>query len=140
MPYHPSSREIVTLKSLFRAREDVFAIHWTTGNRSGYMPARPYDPYLYRIQKIKGSSPNLSGNFISLTDEQIAGHLNGEKLIGVYPLLRDNTSWFIAADFDKENWSKACRSVPKNKRVVYILKKTRKTLDSIKLTKSKIHK
>ena len=24
--------------------------------------------------------------------------------IGIYPLLPDETCWFLAADFDKENW------------------------------------
>ncbi len=44
-----------------------------------------------------------------LTDEQIFKHLNGEQLVGVYPLLKDNTSWFIAADFDEENWQEECK-------------------------------
>ena len=30
--------------------------------------------------------------------------LTGDQLIGLYPLLHDNTSWFIAADFDEKNW------------------------------------
>jgi len=33
-------------------------------------------------------------------DEQIKRHLLGEQLIGIYPLLLNNTSHFIAADFD----------------------------------------
>jgi superfamily II DNA or RNA helicase len=40
-----------------------------------------------------------------LTEDQIKRHLNGNHLIGLYPLLTDNTSWFIAADFDEENWA-----------------------------------
>ncbi len=31
---------------------------------------------------------------------EIANHLNGKEVIGIYPLLKDNTSWFIVADFD----------------------------------------
>jgi hypothetical protein len=36
-------------------------------------------------------------------------HLSGREVIGLYPLLPDNSSWFIAADFDesesgKINW------------------------------------
>ena len=41
---------------------------------------------------------------LKLTDEQIQKHLNGLQQIGVYPLLEENTSWFLAADFDKANW------------------------------------
>jgi len=30
--------------------------------------------------------------------------LDGFHHIGIYPLLQDNTTWFLAADFDKANW------------------------------------
>jgi superfamily II DNA or RNA helicase len=30
--------------------------------------------------------------------------LEGKKTIGVYPLLEDDTCWFLAADFDKKGW------------------------------------
>jgi hypothetical protein len=44
-----------------------------------------------------------------LTDEHIIKHLSGQHLIGLYPLLQDNTSWFIAADFDEEGWVESAR-------------------------------
>ncbi len=31
-------------------------------------------------------------------------HLNGKETIGIYPILTDNTSYFIAADFDEAEW------------------------------------
>ncbi|MGS2764925.1 TOTE conflict system archaeo-eukaryotic primase domain-containing protein [Sinomicrobium sp. M5D2P9] len=37
---------------------------------------------------------------------QITKHLEGRQAIGIYPLLKDNTSRFIVADFDKEGWQK----------------------------------
>ena len=46
--------------------------------------------------------------YLPLSDNEIAKHLNGEHLIGIYPLFPDNTSWFIAADFDKDNWLEEC--------------------------------
>ncbi len=33
-------------------------------------------------------------------------HLTGKKTIGVYPLLEDESCYFLAADFDKESWQK----------------------------------
>jgi len=42
--------------------------------------------------------------YLKLTDDEIAKHIKGEQLIGIYPLLTDNTSWFLAADFDEANW------------------------------------
>lgn len=98
-------------KSLFKGREDVFAVRWEKGNKSGYMPSYQFDPYQYRLHSAKGGSFKDFNDktYKPLTDDQIARHLSGEQLIGLYPLLTDNTSFFIAADFDKENWHDECR-------------------------------
>ena len=102
----PISNQIQFFKSVFKGREDVFAIRWEKGNKSGYMPAYHYDPYLYRTHIMKGGTfQNYNDKtYLRLTDDEIAKHLSGEKLIGIYPLLTDNTSWFLAADFDEANW------------------------------------
>ncbi|MGB4407955.1 MAG: DNA primase small subunit domain-containing protein [Sphaerochaeta sp.] len=39
-----------------------------------------------------------------LTKEVFKQHLLGHITIGVYPLLDDNTCYFLACDFDKESW------------------------------------
>ena len=102
--------QISLYRSIFKGREDIFAIHWQKGNKSGYMPAYQYDPYLYRLHKTNGGSLKTytDKSFLALSDEQIAKHLRGDQLTGIYPLLKDNTSWFIVADFDKEKWSEEC--------------------------------
>ena len=48
----------------------------------------------------------------------IREHLVGKKVLGVYPLLTDETCWFLAADFDKAGWKEdsssfldTCRSM-----------------------------
>jgi len=96
---------------LFKGRDDVYAIHWSKGSKSGYMPAKLYDPYFNRIYK-KNTKPADSEaiNYLPLTDDQIQKHLEGRQLIGLYPLLQDNTSWLIVADFDKKSWIEDCRS------------------------------
>jgi len=105
-------------KALFKGREDVFAVRWEKGNKSGYMPAYFYDPYRFRVHKINGGTfQNFTEkSYLKLTDEQIQKHLEGFHHIGIYPLLQDNTTWFLAADFDKANWQdealtflKACK-------------------------------
>lgn len=105
------SEKINLFKSLFKGREDVFALRWEKENKSGYMPAYFYDRYRYRTHKIGGgtfqSFPDKS--YLKLSDDEIEKHLKGDQQIGLYPLLKDNTSWFIAADFDKENWIDQCR-------------------------------
>jgi hypothetical protein len=106
---HPS--DINLFRSVFRGREDAFAIRWEKGNKSGYMPSYQFDPYHYRIHKAKGGTlSNYQDKTLQpLTDEQIKRHLFGEQLIGIYPLLLNNTSHFIAADFDGNNWLEEAR-------------------------------
>ena len=98
--------------SLFRGREDIFAIRLEKGGKATYIPAYEYDSYQYRLHKMKGGTfQNYSDKkHRTLSDDQITKHLNGDQFIGIYPLLKDNTSWFIAADFDKANWIEECRS------------------------------
>ena len=106
-------RKLQLFRSLFKGREDVFATRWEIPasspggeSKSGYMPAYFYDPYRYRAHKMKGGTFQTYADkkYIPLTDDQFTKHLNGEHLIGIYPLLQDNTSWFIVADFDEQNW------------------------------------
>jgi len=75
------------------------------------MPSYQFDPYHYRVHKAKGGtlSNYQDKTFQPLTDEQIKRHLLGEQLIGIYPLLHNNTSNFIAADFDGDNWLSEAR-------------------------------
>src|SRR5258705_13900583 len=106
------SNQIQLFKSVFKGREDVFAVRWEKENKSGYMPAYYYDPYLYRAHKMKGGTfQNYTDKtYLKLTDSEIVKHLTGTQLIGIYPLLSDNTSCFLVADFDKETWTKEAKS------------------------------
>ena len=95
--------QVKIFKSLFNGRDDVFAVRWERGGKNGYMPAYQYDPYRYRLYQMKGGTFQDFNDKTHLpySDEQIAKHLQGDQLVGIYPLLEDNTSWFIAADFDE---------------------------------------
>ena len=42
--------------------------------------------------------------FLPVSDQVVLDHLQGRHAIGVYPLLKDETCWFLTADFDKESW------------------------------------
>ena len=93
----PAVEKIALFRNLFRGREDVFAVYWTnerTGKK-GYSPAIE-DPWNH----VKGKPKK----YIPLTDTVIHDHLIGEKVIGCYPLLTDNSCWFLACDFDKDGW------------------------------------
>ena len=105
--------KIALFRTLFRGRDDVFPKRWSNpkSGKSGYSPAcaNEWVPRYCGKPKVKcGDCPNR--NFLPVTDAVIAQHLRGEGpdgrdfIIGVYPMLADETCWFLAADFDKKSW------------------------------------
>ena len=100
-------KRITLFRSLFRGREDVYARRWANDNgRHGYVPADVKD-----WKAINKSRPEdrkkvaqKTRKFLPMTDAVIENHLLGNETIGVYPLLPDETCWFLAADFDKRTW------------------------------------
>src|SRR5690606_7831815 len=42
--------------------------------------------------------------FIPLSNQNIYEHLSGKHVVGLYPLLKDDTCYFLAVDFDKGKW------------------------------------
>jgi superfamily II DNA or RNA helicase len=94
-------------RRLFRGREDVFPKLWTNPRKGtkGYSPACSNEWVRGVCEKPKvkcGACPNQA--FIAVEDQVILDHLQGRHVIGVYPLLEDETCWFLAADFDKTSW------------------------------------
>ena len=103
-----SSEKVALFRSLFRGREDVYPKLWTnvkTG-RKGYAPAcaNEWVRDVCEKPRIKcGECPNQA--FLAVEDRVILDHLQGRHVVGVYPLLTDETCWFLAADFDKTSWT-----------------------------------
>ncbi|OHC65243.1 MAG: hypothetical protein A2040_08905 [Rhodocyclales bacterium GWA2_65_19] len=93
----PVQEKIGLFRSLFRGREDVYAIRWENAQsgKKGYAPACE-DPWSLR----KGQPRK----YLPLTDQVIHDHLAGSKTIGIFPLVKDDSCWFLACDFDKEGW------------------------------------
>jgi superfamily II DNA or RNA helicase len=99
--------KIALFRSLFRGREDVFPKRWDnpkTG-KAGYAPActNEWVPRICGKPKVK-CGDCLNRAFLPVTDDVIDGHLRGHHTAGVYPMLADETCWFLAADFDKATW------------------------------------
>ena len=112
MNQYAENEKLKLFKSLFKGREDVYAERWEKGKKGGYWPAYDYKPHLLWEHKRNGGTFQdfKEKRARPLTDRQFLKHFKGEQTIGIYPLLKDNTSWFIAADFDKENWEEECRT------------------------------
>jgi superfamily II DNA or RNA helicase len=106
-------KRIALFRSLFRGREDVYARRWENSDgRSGYSPAALKD-----WKAINSSRPEdrkkvdrNTRQFLPLSDVVIENHLLGKETIGIYPLLPDETCWFLAVDFDKKTWTDDSRA------------------------------
>lgn len=103
--------DIVLFKQVFRGREDVVPELWEHSGRKGYMPICRNKLKLDKCKKVKKiKSPCKNCNYkeyVSLNDELLQKHLDGKTTLGIYPLLPDNTCYFIAGDFDNHNGYKS---------------------------------
>ena len=119
-----SEAKVQLFRSLFRGREDVFARRWENRRTgmAGYSPAcaNEWDPVLCGKGRVRGSTRKANcvecceHSFFRVTDEEIEKHLKGFQVMGVYPLLVDETCWFLAADFDDGAWQDDAASFREN--------------------------
>jgi len=101
------NEKITLFLRLFNGREDVYPKLWQnqkTGKK-GYSPACANEWVRGVCQKPRvkcGECPNQA--FFPVTADTVLDHLQGRHVIGAYPILKDETCWFLAADFDKKAW------------------------------------
>jgi hypothetical protein len=103
--------KIKLFQSLFRGRNDVYALRWESRKgRSGYSPACPREWEMVDDGSYKLKKDLRNREYFPLTDEVVRNHLTGKCTIGIYPLLTDESCWFLAADFDKKTWQDDARA------------------------------
>jgi superfamily II DNA or RNA helicase/very-short-patch-repair endonuclease len=120
--HHRSAPEakIALFRSLFRGREDVYARRFVSRKtgKSGYAPACANEWVRGICEKPRiqcAVCPNR--RFLPVIDETIRWHLSGHDgngqdfVMGVYPMLLDETCFFLAADFDKTDWRNDAEAV-----------------------------
>ena len=90
----PVEDKLALYTSLFKARPDVYAVRWENPRTgaNGWMPAV--------AGGWRKGMDRRGASYLRMTPEVIASHLVGDAFIGMYPLLRNNTCHFLAADFD----------------------------------------
>lgn len=112
---HSTAEEKLNLfMSLFRGREDVYAKRWysTKTQKSGYQPVctNEWNDELCNKGKYKcNACPNR--NLKPINSKVIENHLRGNDaygrdVIGIYPMLADETCLFLAFDFDDDGYEK----------------------------------
>ena len=115
-----SAEKIELFCRLFAGRPDVFPVRWENRKTgaSGYSPACSNE----WVKGICGKPKVKCGDctyqaFIPTSEDIIERHLrggdprSGDFVAGVYPLLQDETCWFLAADFDKASWADDTRAL-----------------------------
>jgi superfamily II DNA or RNA helicase/very-short-patch-repair endonuclease len=109
----PSTAKIKLFRSLFRGREDVYPRRFESRKtgRGGYQPACANEWVRGLCEKplIKClECPNR--RFLPVTDDVVRQHLSGrddlgrEFVMGLYPLLTDETCHLLAVDLDGNAW------------------------------------
>ena len=103
--------KVELFQSLFKGRKDVFAKRWhsDTTKKFGYQPVceREWNREFCDKRKYKCSEcPNRK--FAPLSHEHIFNHLAGKDVcgrdvVGLYPMLNDNTCYFLCTDFDDKS-------------------------------------
>ena len=90
----PVADKLALYAQLFSARTDVYAVRWENARTgaSGWMPAV--------AGGWRKGMDRRNAAYLPLTAEVVADHLVGTVFVGLYPLRRDNTCRFVAADFD----------------------------------------
>ena len=105
--------KIALFRRLFRGREDVYPVRFVSKKtgKAGYAPActNKFVKGVCELPRIKcGACPNQA--FMPADDAALLDHLRGYHVMGVYPLLPDDTCWFVAADFDGPGWVEDVRT------------------------------
>lgn len=105
--------KIALFRSLFRGPEDVYARRFESrkSRKSGYQPecANEWVKGICEKPRIKCTAcPHQ--RFLPVTDSAVRSHLQGRDatgspfVMGIYPMLQDETCFFLAIDFDKSSW------------------------------------
>ena len=108
-------QKISIFRSLFRGRTDIFANRWQNRQgRSGYSVACNNEWVQGVCQKPRVKCQDCNHRqFTELKDQVIYHHLAGQQVVGLYPLLHDNTCYFLAVDFDKGQWQDEVKAMSK---------------------------
>jgi superfamily II DNA or RNA helicase len=105
--YSSPSEKIKLYSTLFKGREDIYAARWESKNgKVGYSPVCTNEWRKGICEKSKVKCSECNNRVFRKFDDRIIGeHLSGSVIIGIYPLLKDETCNFLAVDFDKQNWN-----------------------------------
>ncbi len=100
-------RKLTLFASLFRGREDVFPVRWEkpAKDKSGWAPCcgNEWQAGVCAKPRVRcGECSNQA--FRAPAESELLGHLQGRRVMGVYPMLANGTCWLLAIDLDGNSW------------------------------------
>lgn len=120
-----ADKKIMLFRSLFRGREDVYARRFESmkTGKSGYQKACRNEWVRGKCEKPHIKCADCTNKeYLPGTNEVVRFHLTGVEankrsngvsksfVVGVYPMLSNETCWFLAIDFDKKKWMEDVRA------------------------------
>jgi len=108
-----TAEKVALFRRLFRGRTDVYPIRWESkiSGKSGYAPACANEWRAAVCEKPRIKCGDCGNRLlIPLSDAVLYDHLAGEHTVGIYPLLEDDTCYFLAVDFDEAEWQEDARA------------------------------
>jgi len=109
----PAAAKISLFRSLFRGREDVYPRRFESRKtgRGGYQPACANEWVRGLCEKPRIRCLECANRrFLPVTDDVVRQHLSGRDdlgrdfVMGLYPMLADETCWLLAIDLDGDAW------------------------------------
>lgn len=133
----PPAEKIACFRSLFRGRTDVYPRRFESrkSGKVGYQPAcgNEWVRGICEKPRIKCSAcPHQ--NWLPVNDETVRWHLEGSDakgqpfVMGVYPMLLDETCFFLAMDLDGGGWAEdaaACAETCRFLKIPFALERSR---------------
>lgn len=128
--------KIKLFRSLFKGRKDVYALRWQNAKtgKSGYSPvcSNKWVTGVCNMQAVKCPEYTYR-SFAHLDDKAVHAHLCGKDelcrdVIGIYPMLSDETTNLLVLDFDDGDWKSdaaAVRSVCKEYNIPCCVERSR---------------
>ena len=107
----PLAERVTLFLSLFRAGR-MYARRWQSRDgRAGYSPACANEWRRACGKPRMKCSDCRHAAYLPFDEVAVAEHLAGNQVLGVYPLLPDDTCRFLAIDFDGSGWKKDVQAV-----------------------------
>ena len=116
----PAAAKISLFRSLFCGRDDVYPRRFESRKtgRAGYQPACANEWVRGKCDKPRIKCPACANrHLLPVTDDVVRQHLSGvdnlgrDFVMGLYPLLADETCYLLAVDLDGDGWQQDAKAL-----------------------------